>query len=363
MTLVLGMSLGTFAGTKAGSERSILVSTEIQEALWLGMDYMVRSASNPENFTEYASDYLFFFADVYQIDDPWIQHQAKTHGLRLGDVYLKTMFPPKSADDLIDCASALYALEILGMDIEAPLAILQMQTHRYSQKNFLGFDPIRGEAPDLDLLIDLLIGFHFTERVAIELPDRASFYDSLLYVASVEYDSDQPLGSDRYIDQNNLITHLVYTLSGYASWSVPLQFLPREYEYIRSIMPETLMWADPETLSEFVDSLKLLGFNHSDEHIAHGINLLLSLQKPDGRWEPEEVEDEYDRYHATWCAMDALRDYDLVVLNQFSQSWLVKKLLENWSYQYTKKKPWVITSDKRTRHPMLMIGSDLPQEE
>ncbi|MBW1872538.1 MAG: hypothetical protein JRJ19_10760, partial [Deltaproteobacteria bacterium] len=184
---------------------------------------------------------------------------------------------------------------------------------------------------NLDHLIDLLISFHFTDRLGIDL--GVSYAEALMYIPSVAYEHYSEIGGDNYVDQNNLVTHLIYTWSGYASWLLEVELMPRELDYIRAHIQGALMWADPETLSEYVDSLQLMGFGREDPDVAAGIEVLLATQKPDGRWEPDEVEDEYDRYHSTWCAMDALREYKIG--GQLGpRDILVKRLLKIWADQY-----------------------------
>ena len=56
-------------------------TTRHAEALQRGMDYMIRSALVKSNFDAFASDYLFFFADVSRYEDPWIAERARTVGL------------------------------------------------------------------------------------------------------------------------------------------------------------------------------------------------------------------------------------------------------------------------------------------
>ncbi len=281
----------------------------IEEALWLGMDYMIRSAMVQENFDEYDSDYLFFFADVSRMSDPWISQRALSIGQSLGEYYLENGFSTSCADSIVDAVSALWALELLGMDVDAPLAVLQLEAKSFGVNDYLGFERIGGR-PDTDLLIDLLIGLHFTDQMGVDV--GITYAEVIPYVNHVDYHMDPMEESDRFIDTNNLVTHLVYTLSGYASWSLDVRFLEREKGFIRRYFAFVMWWADPESLSEYIDSLKLMGFGDQDGQISAGIKLLLAIQKPDGRWEPDDVEDEYDRYHATWCAMDALRSYDML---------------------------------------------------
>lgn len=318
----------------AGQARGEM-SARVREALWLGMDYMIGSASVRENFEEFASDYLFFFADVARIPDPWIQAMASRHGRRLGRVYLDELFATGSADEVVDAASALWALDQLGMDVEAERTLLRQAAGDYPLCDYWYFRPWI-EAPDLDELIDLLIGFHFTDRFGIDV--GPSYAEALLFVPSVPYVPDAEIGGDRYVDQNNLVTHLVYTLSGYATWYLPPELVPRELAYIRAQIVPAAMWADTETLAEYVDSLKVMGFDENDPDVRHGVEVLLAIQKPDGRWEPDEVEDEYDRYHATWCAMDALRSYDLAEGAEPPHP-AVLSLLRRWARQWRQGLP------------------------
>ncbi len=333
MTMVLILICGSRAAAGPGGNSA----GHIQEALWRGMEYMIRSASDPVNFEEYASDYLFFFADLSRAPDSWLGYRARQEGLRLGEIYLRKYFDIDDADAIVDSASALWALDVIGMDIEAPQVLLRGAAGRFAAVDYWGFDPARREAPDLDELIDLLIGFHFTDRIDAGVP--VSFTEALLYVPSVEYLDDQEIGGDRYVDQNNLVTHLVYTLSGYASWLLDPALVPRELDYIRGCFAASLMWADPETLSEFTDSLRLLGYGRSDPDVAAGTELLLELQLPDGSWQPVEPEDEYDRYHATWCAMDALRNYGAAEVEAGPQDDQSIRLLSQWARQYKQGLP------------------------
>ena len=135
----------------------------------------------------------------------------------------------------------------------------------------------------------------------------------------------------------------MYTLSGYASWTVSADLLPREFAYIKEQLPAAVMWADPETLAEFIDSLKLMG--EGDELMDQAVEVLMEIQKPDGRWEPVEPDDEYDRYHATWCVMDALRSYQLG--REGPREVIILEMLRNWALQWVDGAPF---------EPMMDIG-------
>ncbi len=336
MPAVPGPALAGEARTAAGGATAVgwrpapgaPAPAAVREALWRGMDYMLRSALVREHFHEFDSDYLFFFADVSRMDDPWIAFQARLVGRALGGYYLEHCLRTDSAGAIIDAAAALWALEQLGLDIDAPLAVLQRAARQFDREDYLEYAESAGGLPDLDLLIDLVIGFHFTDRMGVDI--GVSYAEVLPHVAGVAYQPEPDRQPNRLIDVNNLITHLVYTLSGYASWNVPARLLGREREHIRANMAHALTWADTETLAEFVDSLKLMGYGVEDRDVAAGLRLLLALQQPDGRWQPAEPQDEYDRYHATWCAMDALRAYRLAGPDRLPDP-VTAWVLERWA--------------------------------
>jgi hypothetical protein len=66
---------------------------------------------------------------------------------------------------------------------------------------------------------------------------------------------------------------------------------------------------DPETMGEFLDTLKSFGLPEDHPLIVKGLSYLLSHQNPDGSWGDVEAEDIYERYHPTWTAIDGLREY------------------------------------------------------
>ena len=304
MVFVVGILLWPLRASPELADRSITT------ALRQGFSYMVQSATQPDHFEEFASDYLFFFADIARVADPWMQERATQVGRALGKVYLSEYFYLDSADEVVDAAASLYALDSLGLDVLPALVLLKQAAVDFEVADYLGFDPVLGEVPNVDQLSDLLIGLHFTERLQLDL--GITFAEVLPYVASVDYRVEPFEDFCHFIDLNNLITHLIYTLSGYASWNLTPWLVAREIRYLRRHFDTVLSWADPETLSEFIDCYKICGLGENDAQVAQGVRVLLALQKvEDGRWEPQTVEDEYDRYHATWCAMDALRAYHL----------------------------------------------------
>jgi hypothetical protein len=105
------------------------------------------------------------------------------------------------------------------------------------------------------------------------------------------------------------ITHVVYTMNEYSKYSLSPKSLPDEFAYLKTNLKESILMHDPETMGEFLDTLRSFGLKDSDPLIRSGMDFLLSTQNPDGSWGDTRTDDIYLRYHPTWTAIDGLRDY------------------------------------------------------
>ena len=84
--------------------------------------------------------------------------------------------------------------------------------------------------------------------------------------------------------------------------------LPQEFTYLKENLGEAIALHDPETMGEFLDTLKSFGLNGSDEVIRTGITYLLDTQRADGTWSDPKEKDPYTLYHSAWTAIDGLKD-------------------------------------------------------
>jgi hypothetical protein len=105
------------------------------------------------------------------------------------------------------------------------------------------------------------------------------------------------------------ITHLIYTLNDYNRFRLLPEWLPQEFEYLRSHLQQPIDADDPELLGEFLDCLRAFGMDDTDPGIAAGTEYLLASQNTDGSWGDVHGTDVHTRYHTTWTAIDALREY------------------------------------------------------
>lgn len=111
-----------------------------------------------------------------------------------------------------------------------------------------------------------------------------------------------------FFDTVYAVTHVVYTLNGYGRYNLSARWLPHEFAFLKANIKEAIDLEDPDMVGEFLDSLKAFGLDHDHPTIRLGTNYLLSAQNSDGSW-GDTASDIVHRYHATWAAIDGLRDY------------------------------------------------------
>ena len=97
-------------------------------------------------------------------------------------------------------------------------------------------------------------------------------------------------------------------MNDYGKYLLPRDLLPQEFTYLKENLGEAIALHDPETMGEFLDTLKSFGLDESDEVIRTGITYLLDTQRADGTWGDPEQKDPYTLYHSAWTAIDGLKD-------------------------------------------------------
>jgi hypothetical protein len=138
----------------------------------------------------------------------------------------------------------------------------------------------------------------------------APYRDVIRWISIMRpYPARASLSTNAFIDVNNAITHVIYTLNDYNRYLLSPEWLPEEYQYLTSNLEEAVKLQDPESLGEFLDTLRDFGMTERDALIRVGVDYALSKQNPDGSWGDRTDADIYNRYHATWTAVDGLREY------------------------------------------------------
>jgi hypothetical protein len=158
-----------------------------------------------------------------------------------------------------------------------------------------------------DIFQDALITAYTGERAGIILGAR--FRDVLRWLPSMRPYPPAEAKWREYYSGVYTITHVIYTYNEYSQYRVSRNCFPQEFAHLYSHLRQAAADQDPETMGEFLDSLRAFGLDNHDRLIRTGIEYLLGSQNPDGSWGAQQGADIYARYHPTWTAIDGLRDY------------------------------------------------------
>lgn len=138
----------------------------------------------------------------------------------------------------------------------------------------------------------------------------AKYPDVLRWLPEMRPYGGRPKQTDSdFYDTVYAITHVVYTLNGYGKYNLSTRWLPHEFTFLKANIQEAVDLEDTDMVGEFLDCLKAFGLGHDHPTIRLGTSYLLSAQNRDGSWGDPDSDDLVYRYHATWAAIDGLRDY------------------------------------------------------
>jgi hypothetical protein len=308
-----------------------------------GMEFIYRTACDPENFEMYGYDYLgCFHCIAYTSKDVNLRRMARKMGRERAQQWRRE-HPKVPADADADAIAYL----VLGSDAADRLGVrdsrlkeqIREVAGRFDAEDYLGFDAAT-ESPPHDVpeececgacnprgrktcqrcrrqltmmssygvWLDALIRSYMGERYGVRL--GAPFADVIKWLPTMRpYPKYEDGDNSDFYWAVYAVTHVVYTLNDYSSYSLSPSWLPQEYAFLKSNLKQAIVMEDPETMGEFLDTLKSFGLSEDHPLIAKGLNYLLLQQNPDGSWGDTEAEDIYERYHPTWTAIDGLRQY------------------------------------------------------
>jgi hypothetical protein len=112
-----------------------------------------------------------------------------------------------------------------------------------------------------------------------------------------------------FYDAAYAVTHVVYTLNDYGCYLLSPYWLPWEYEFLRRNLDTALAMNDPDMAGEFLDTLRAFAIGDDDEQVQRGYDFLLDTQNSDGSWGSWDWQSVYSAFHATWAAIDGLREF------------------------------------------------------
>ena len=310
-----------------------------------GMIFIYNSiARNPEYFREWGHDLISAFYNIaVTSENPELRLMAWNMGHERA-LEFRRIHPAVPAnvevDELIDLVVGHDSSTRLGVPDARMQTVLREAAVRFTAADFLWFDPLVEPPPSdipkackqcnhqnkrgatvcercgaklkmwnrYDLYQDALINSYTGDRVGITLGRH--YVDVLHLLPELRpYPARRNDNEEDYYAGVYTATHVVYTYNDYSQYRLSRDCFPEEFEHLKANLREAIADRDPETMGEYLDSLRSFGLTLDDPLIRTGFEFLLSVQNADGSWGDVTTKDPYGRYHPTWTSIDGLRDY------------------------------------------------------
>jgi hypothetical protein len=312
-------------------------------AMLRALRFIERSASDPTNFNAQASDYMYCFYSISVTSrEPELRAAARPMAVAFAKRWAaaRGVIPPGAdQNEVSDMLFGWLAASLAGESDAHIKPQLRTAVAKYGPVEYLLFDPMKepppSDLPDTckfdqtvnprgakvckkcgrplkirtkyDVWMDALITTHGGDRYGIQL--GAPYREVVKWLPAMRpYPKPGEVGQGEFLDCLYALTHLVYTLNDYGRYQLPRDLLPLEFAYVKQNLGQAIALHDPETMGEFLDTLKSFGMDYSDEVIRTGITYLLDTQRPDGTWSAPHEKDAYTLYHSAWTAIDGLKE-------------------------------------------------------
>lgn len=312
-------------------------------AIGRGLEFIYRTACDEENFEDWGHDYLGCFHCIASTSkDADLAKRARRMGQERARHWRRNhaeVPPDADANTIADLVFGTVAANYFGIHDSALKPQIRKAAANFTARDFFLFDPVT-EPPPADVpedcqcgaenprgrktcsrckkrlkmlsrygvYIDALTRSYFGERSGVRLGAR--YLDVIKWLPAMRpYRGREDGDNPDFVSAIYAVTHVVYTLNGYSVYKLSPRWLPDEYEFLRSNLVEAIAMEDPETMGEFLDTLKAFGLTENHPLIRKGKDYLLATQNADGSWGDVDAEDIYQRYHPTWTAIDGLREY------------------------------------------------------
>ena len=323
---------------------SRLSELDRQRSLLRGLEFINTTATNPKHFEANGEDLLWcFYSLSAAAADPELKRRAWNMGQQHAREWRRANahVPANAGADVIGyLADGGLSAEMLDVRDNGLKAELVSAARQHTAVEYLQFDPTKESPPadiplncrnckssnprgmkvcrkcgaelrmtsPYDILCDALITGYTANRYGVWLggsyEDVAQWIPKMRPYPSVDAESFRKNQTAAYA-----ITHIVYTLNDYTLYKLRPEWLPAEYEYLKANFKLNITANDPETLGEFMDTLRSFGMDESDPLMRSGVEFLLSHQNPDGSWGKVRETDSYTRYHTTWTSMNGVMQY------------------------------------------------------
>jgi hypothetical protein len=314
--------------------------TERRLAVRRGMDFIIQFARQPKIFVENGADLLWcFYAIASTAADPDLSQMAWAAGRERAAEYrrLHSAVPADATvGDIIDLVHGNYSADMIAGNVAPIKEQLRRAATRFSPYEYMWYDATREPPPSdvpnecsrghqnergvnvcrrcgekltmqsrYDVWLDSVIASYTGDKYGIVLGAR---YADVIRWAAVMHPYRPRFGNPEFIQMVYAATHVVYTSNDYSKYLLSPRCLPDEFNFLKATLTEAIALEDPETMGEFLDSLRAFGLTESDPLIRTGMDYTLRTQNPDGSW-GDPKGDDYSRYHSTWTAVDGLREY------------------------------------------------------
>jgi hypothetical protein len=315
---------------------------ERDEAIRRGLDFIYRTACDPENFGVYGFDYTFCLHWIASTSgEAALRRAARGMAVECARRWRSEHTSVAADADAETVAQMVFgglSADRLGLRDVAFRREVRRAASRVSAEDLLWFDPATGPPPD-DLPEDCacgevtprrrktcrgcrrrlkrlsryevwllgLIRSYAGERYGVKLGAR--YADVIKWLPLMRPYPPLARGYENFIWAVYAVTHVVYTLNGYSTYKLSPRWLPEEYEFLKASLDDVIILEDTDAAGEVLDSLKSFGLSDRHPLMRKGVSFLLATQNADGSWGDAEAEDIYDRYHPTLTAVNGLRDY------------------------------------------------------
>ena len=315
---------------------------ERRRAIERGLEFIYRTACDPENFENYGHDLLCCFHCIASTSkDIELCRTARRMGRERARHWRESaqITSHLTADEIACLVFGSDAADRLGVRDKAFKESLRVAAQRFNAPDYLWFNPAYERPPSdvpedcrcgaenprgrktcrrckrrLTMLspyaiwLDALTRSYTGQRYGIML--GASFNDVIRWLPVMRpypvYDNASD--TDFYWALYS-VTHIVYTLNDYSFYRISPERLPEEYAFLKRNLRNFIELEDPESIGELLDTLKSFGLSEDHPLIIEGEDFLLGRQNSDGSWGDPSASDIYLRYHPTWTAIDGLREY------------------------------------------------------
>lgn len=306
------------------------------------MDSIYRAATDPQTFDYHGHDLLLFFQTIARTaKDARLRETARKMGKERARQWRRDYSALPSdmdADTLAHMVFGSNAADGLGVRDMALKSRICKAARRFSAQDYFCFDPLT-EPPPSDVpkycdcggtnprgkticaecknplrlesrysvwcvaLIRSFAGDRYGARLGAHLADVIKWLPVMR-----PYRGRESGKNEDFYDTVYAVTHIVYTLNDYGAYNLSPDLLADEFDFLKANQKEAIALKDADMMGEFLDALQSFGLPDSDPLIRTGMDFLLSEQNADGSW-GDKSDTVFNRYHATWTAIDGLREY------------------------------------------------------